>query len=174
MKLNGTATITEQLPYAQIVVSPLFHVRESQNAGTPAVTTGTRYAILLNEVILNEISGATLDSVNGNVNLPAGEYYIKGIVSSWKCNRHRAEIRNKYPDVNTTYLKGPMIKCEATNSNVGNTAIVQGYINFASSVTITLYHNVETPGTNNPYNGATYSAAGSKEIYSNLLIWKLS
>lgn len=175
MKFKGSVNIKEPLTSAQLVYSPLMHVREFQTSGTYADTAGTRFAIHLNDIVLNEISGATLNSSTGDVSLPSGEYYIRGYITGWRCDAHRAEIRNEFAKVDTTFLIGPTFRAVydgSTPQYTGSMAIVQGYVQFLSTQKITLYHNVMT--TTSAYNGVILGVTGEDEHYSNLLIWKLS
>lgn len=173
MKLKGTATILEKLQSAPYSVNPLMHIREKQSSGTIADISGSRFVIKLNDIVINEISGAILDSNVGNVTLPSGEYYFQGFITGWKTNKHRAEIRNEFAKLDQTFLVGPIQRAD-NSLDEGNIAFVKGYYQFTATQIITLYHNVETYTGGHAYNGETFTVSGVDEVYSNLLIWKLS
>ena len=123
-------------------MADIIHVRDVKSSGTDggSSTGGTDHIRVLNTVVLNEISGASL--ATNQVTLPAGTYDVFASASGFKGDRHRAFLYN-VTDVGVELL-GPGGTLMAAGDSIGSTVYVIGRIVLAAEKVLELRHYVQT------------------------------
>ena len=154
-----------------VLNKPMMHVQESLPSGTqpPFFATGENVR-QLNNVVTNEISGASLSSYL--VTLPAGEYYIEA-ESSW--GRTGTSVSN-YPS-HRAWIEDSSGNLVLGGVNIGSTAgyangisPVSGKVTLTSPTTIKLIQQSRDTAVKG---GSDPLSNGDNEIYSEMRIWKL-
>ncbi len=149
--------------------SSMLHIQDQKASGTEGgtPTAGSWVSRVLNTVIINEISGASLNS--NQVTLPAGTYYIEASSPAWMTDTHKIKLRNitDNSDVLIGTSEGPY---QATGSSQTR-SFVTGRFTIASQKTFEIQHRVAYSQGNRGLGWpCNYSVI---EIYSDVKIWKL-
>lgn len=146
---------------------PLLHVRDEKTSGTQggASTSGTWNARVLNTVVTNEISGASLSS--NIVTLPAGTYFCE--INCPVIQSGATRLRIVDTSLTATILSGRNARADTVNPD-GSEATLIGRFTLASSTTIRLDHYTTT---GRAINGLGEALSGGAEYYSEALFWKL-
>lgn len=148
----------------------LLHVVDQKTSGTAgaAATASTWNVRVLNTVLTNNISGASLSS--NTITLPAGTYYIDAHAGTTLSNGSKARLRNTSD--NSTTIVGTSEYGNASTSTSRNETYrsrVEGQFTIASSKNFQLQHWVAS--ANGDFGEAVSS--GEVEIYAVVQIWKL-
>jgi hypothetical protein len=151
----------------------LLHVQDQKASGTAGGSTGSTtdyFTRDLNTVVVNQITGASLSS--NQVTLPAGTYVIDGGAPSTQL-RHKARLYNV--STSARALLGTSERPVDSSTGVGVSScrsLVRGVVTFATSTIVRLEHKF--PGSTGSNDLGVAAFAGDSEVYSDLLIWKLS
>lgn len=152
---------------AKAFQAQLLHVRYevANNTAAGGINNGAWQTRLINTVVTNEISGASLAA--NQVTLPAGTFYVQATAPSYNATGvNRVRLQNVTDAA--TLLLGPTVACPAaTQVN----AEVKGRFTLAAGKTLELQHQVTTTVA---VNGAGIQANfGANEVYAEVLIWKV-
>ena len=148
----------------------LLHVRDEKSATTNGgdASAGTDNIRVLNTVVTNEITGASLAS--NQITLPAGTYYCDATAPVFSVNMHRAFLYN-VTDSSVTLLGIPQY---ATSFSAlgGNNSVVMGRFTISGEKVFEIRHRTEsakaTNGLGNDMND------GRLSIYTTVVIRKVS
>jgi len=148
----------------------LLHVRDEKSATTNGgdAAAGTDNIRVLNTVVTNEITGASLAS--NRITLPAGTYYCDATAPVFSVNMHRAFLYN-VTDSSVTLLGIPQY---ATSFSAlgGNNSVVMGRFTISGEKVFEIRHRTEsakaTNGLGNDMND------GRLSIYTTVVIRKVS
>jgi len=147
----------------------LLHVREEQSTGTNGGTPSGGFwnARVLNTVKTNEISGASLAS--NHIILPAGTYYIEATSPLYYGGSTQLQLWNVTD--NATILLGSSQYAAASGNTPVSEVSLKGRFTLAGIKTLELQLYV----TNASANGLGLAVnAGTPEVYSEVLIWKVA
>ena len=152
-------------------IAPSMHVQEKYTNGTSAgtITAGAFRTRVLNSVIKNDISGASLSS--NRVTLPAGDYYID-LSSIIDIGTATFAVKTRIYDVTnaTTLINGEGLGAGLTaGTRQYLTANAKGFVTVASPIEIEVQHYCSVNGSF----GSATSLGGIDEIYANLIIKKI-
>ena len=153
-------------------VHNFLHVDERQPANTAGgtFTSGAWRTRSLNNVISNNITGATLTS--SQITLPAGEYYAHGSAVAYKVGAHITRI---YNITGASQLLLGMAVFTYVTGLVENISSVDGRFSLSGTSVIELQHACITTCTTTGFGGAVATFPGSEALrYAELEIWKLS
>lgn len=166
LSVNSGATALE---YVTRVWPDTIHVQEQQTAGTDGgtFTSGAWRTRVLNTVVTNEITGASLSS--NRITLPAGTYEAIGRAPARACNLHKTKL----VDVTNT---ADLIIGSASQSNASVAATFEshfmGRFTLAGSAAIEVQHQCETTAATT---GLGIAAGFSEvEVYTDILIHKIA
>ncbi len=153
---------------AETEVQDLLHVRDEQTAntsgGTPSAGANTR---VLNTVVTNEISGASLSS--NQITLDSGTYEIDAAAPCYRGAEHRAYLYNT-SDAAIEVLGANNFARENSGNNAhGNRSVVRGRFTIGSTKTFELRHEITST------NGGTQGLGveqndGKIEVYTDVFI----
>ena len=147
--------------------SALLHVRDEKAAGTASgtATSGSFQTRVLNTVMTNEISGASLSS--NQITLPSGTYFVYANAQLWSSARGKIKLRN-VTDSSDTIIGG----CGYSGSGAAAISFLSGRFTIASQKTFELQHRNETTKTTDGYGvEANYGVA---EVFADVQIWKVA
>lgn len=147
---------------------PLLHMQGQAPSGTDGGSTiAGQQTRVLNTVVVNEITGATLSS--NAFFLPEGTYHIKAQAPGYNCSRHRLFI--VFHATGVGHLVGPGAYSRYTGE-IGTPAHIETRMVVPSGgQTYRLTHYTQVV---QPINGLGVSAStGDLEMYADLKIWKL-
>lgn len=165
---NTTQIATTAFVLANVSSSStkLFQVQDQKatntNGGNPVATTWTNRT--LNTSVTNQISGASLAS--DIITLPAGSYYIDGIVPFLQVTGFKARLYNTTDS--TTAIVGASA---GGTSNASMYSAIRGILTLPSSKNFVVQYyasNTVSGGL-----GSASNATPEVEIYTSLSIWKL-
>lgn len=149
--------------------SSYLHIQEQQPSGTGGGATvgGTTQTRVLNTVVTNEISGASLAS--NQITLPAGSYYIKArapvfVVGNTSDTRHKAKL---YDTTGSSDLIIGSAECAGGDSSTDS--VIFGRFTLAAESDLEIRHYTENSRS---FGAATSS--GDIEIYTEVEIWRIS
>lgn len=149
---------------APVFESALLHVRDEKSAGTGGGSSGSSsfVARVLNTVVTNEISGASLSS--NQITLPAGTYYIEADApGSGNIDGTVIKLRN-ITDSTDAVLGRPVYTVSPSIRS-----LLSGRFTIAGIKVFELQHYVVS--------GGLYGNAGNRgitEIYADARIWKVA
>jgi hypothetical protein len=160
---SGTAT-----GFGGIFESQLLHVRDEKSAlstgGTSTVGYQTR---VLNTVVTNEISGASLSS--NIITLPSGTFYVTAMAMTLRSGQ------NKLFFYNNTDSADVLIGSQAFNGasdTLTVPAFVSGRFTIASSKNFILRHYIQESKAGDGLGQGDVSLG--TEIYADVQIWKVA
>jgi len=146
----------------------LLHIRDEQASGADGgtFTSGAWRTRVLNTVVTNEISGA---SVSSNViTLPAGTYYVSIRAPGLGVGAHKAKFRN------TSDSSDTIIGSNADISSISaiTESFIRGKLTIAGTKNFEVQHQCQTTKTTDGFG----EAAGFSvvEVYAEAMIWKKS
>jgi hypothetical protein len=150
--------------------SQLLHVRQEVNAGTDSQTLSNSGANtrVLDTVKTNEITGASLSS--NEITLPAGTYFCLASAPAYLTSNHQCRLYNTTDSADV--LEGTTE--HAWNNGYTTThSFLRGRFTISGTKGFTLRHYVGQ--TRNDSGGGTgFSGGGSKNIYAEVMIWKVA
>jgi hypothetical protein len=150
--------------------SQLLHVRQEVNAGTDSQTLSNSGANtrVLDTVKTNEITGASLSS--NEITLPAGTYFCLASAPAYLTSNHQCRLFNTTDSADV--LEGTTE--HAWNNGYTTThSFLRGRFTISGTKGFTLRHYVGQ--TRNDSGGGTgFSGGGSKNIYAEVMIWKVA
>ena len=145
-----------------------FHAQDQKSANTDGgtLTGGSYQTRVLNTILTNTISGASLAS--NQVTLPSGTYYVWGKAPALGTARTKTILYNDTDSSNI--LIGTSDDC---NSNYGaqNQGTVVGKFVLAAQKAISLQQQGVTKSDNGLGEGANY---GVVEVFAEIQIWKVA
>jgi hypothetical protein len=146
----------------------LFHVRDEKanlsSGGSSSAGVQTR---VLNTVVTNQISGASLSS--NQITLPVGTYYIDASAPCNKGSPHKAYLYN------ITDSSDAVVGLNAytdPSDNVQTSSHVYGRFTIAGTKVFELKHWIDTAKVTNGLGVDTN--AGNICIFANVMIWKVA
>lgn len=144
---------------------PMIHVEDRKASGgtTPATTASGNVIRVLNTVVLNEITGASLAS--NAVTLPAGSYQYEARAPAYAVGRHKIYLRNETAAAAIKHGSGAY---NTPASGVQTDSEVSGKFTLAVTSAVAIYHFTEGSG-----NFGVPGNFGIEEVYAELKIWKL-
>lgn len=151
----------------------LLHVREEQNSGTNGgtCTGGSWQTRTINTVVVNQITSASLAS--NKITLPAGTYYIDATAPASMVNGHKAILYDTTSSADI--LTGTSEYSDSSGNNF------DGYANTRSRIvgqfTLAAAHDLEvrhrSQATRNTSGFGCDTSTGLKEVFTEVLIWKI-
>lgn len=146
----------------------VIHVQDQKAANTDGgnFTSGGDRTRVLNTVVINTISGASLAS--NQVTLPAGTYTVVGSAPGYQCGFHRTWLFN-VTDTATTLLGSSE---DQAGSIVQTRSHVQGGFTIAGDKVFELRHRCTTT-RNTDGLGRSVNLNGANEVFADLLITKV-
>lgn len=148
----------------------LSQFRDEKASGTVGgtLTAGSWNTRTLNTTLTNDISGCSIAA--NQITLPAGTYYITAATVGHDIGGHRARLFDVTN--NAILIQGPNAQ-NNTVDNLTTIAEVKGIITLASSKVIRLEHYITTSSSTSDAGDPT-SIVGFNEVYSDIVIWKVS
>jgi hypothetical protein len=150
--------------------SQLLHVRQEVNAGTDSQTLSNSGANtrVLDTVKTNEITGASLSS--NEITLPAGTYFCLASAPAYLTSNHQCRLYNTTDSADV--LEGTTE--HAWNNGYTTThSFLRGRFTISGTKGFTLRHYVGQT-RNDSGGGTSFSGGGSKNIYAEVMIWKVA
>lgn len=154
---------------AKAFETQLIHVRDRKNSGVDGgtFTSGDWRTRTLNQIVTNEITGASLSS--NAVTLPSGTYHIKVSVPGFRCGEHRCRVK-----ANTTVeLDGENASSTASDGLGTSRTTAEGRVVLLTGKDITIEHRCKDT-RNTDGLGKNSGFASIDEIYSQMWIWKIA
>lgn len=146
----------------------LLHVREEQASGTngATLTTGSWQTRVLNTVKTNGITSATL--VSNQITLPIGSYFLTGN-AQFNSLSGSSKIRLRNITDGATLVVG-LSSFNTNPTGVGSTLFVDinGQFTISGTKVIELQYYTNGTASGQP------TTSGEVEVYSDILIWKIS
>jgi hypothetical protein len=149
--------------------SQLLQVRHETSSGTHGgdAVANTDNVRVLNTVVTNEITGASLSS--NRITLPSGTYYINSVGISYDTATHRIILYN-YTDSSVTLL-GLMVYADV-NNEVANHSFLNGRFTISSQKVFEIRHFTETAKSTL---GLGVSGGDSRtNVFADVQIWKVA
>jgi hypothetical protein len=168
LRTNTSATALEFATVSGSVFgTALFHVRDEKANGTNSGAPSASYtARILNTVLTNEISGASLAS--DQITLPAGTFYISALAPFRSVNIGKLKLRNT-SDSSDTIIGTNGFSGNATNATCHT--FLHGRFTIGSSKVFEL----QFQATNLSLTGlGTAASFGDVEVYTDVQIWKVA
>jgi len=146
----------------------VLHVQDQKTNGTNAgtISGGSWVARILNTVVKNDITGASLAS--NKVTLPAGTYYFEGTAPAQKCGQHRLKIVNTTDS--TDVVVGGNVRAATSVGNVQN-ASVAGWVTTTATKDFNMQHRSNSSASTTGLGQA--ASFGATEVYADLRVWKV-
>jgi hypothetical protein len=153
-----------------IFETQLLHVRDEKASGTAGGTTsgGTSMTRVLNTVVTNEISGASLAS--NQITLPTGTYFIIARLPSFMVDQNKSYLYNTTDSTNTVI--GSSSYNYVTGQVAGESFII-GRFTIGASKVFEIRHFVTATRSSNGL-GVETTLAGFIEVYADVQIWKVA
>ena len=147
----------------------LLHIQDQRPSGTDGgtFTTGAWRTRNLNTVLTNEITGASLAS--DTVTLPAGDYYIEGEFTAFRCNQNVAKLYNDSDS--SDILIGTVAYSDSSESDAVVSSNVRGNFTLGAEKDLTILHQCTLTQTGNGLGVA--ADFGVVEVYADLRLWKI-
>ena len=149
--------------------SQLLHVRQEVNAGTDSQTLSNSGANtrILNTVKTNEITGASLSS--NEITLPAGTYFCLASAPAYLTSNHQCRLFNTTDSADV--LEGTTEHAWNNGYTVTH-SFLRGRFTISGTKGFTLRHYVGQT-KNDSGGGTSFAGGGSKNIYAEVMIWKV-
>ena len=151
-----------------LIDAPVLHIQEQKASGDNGTfTSGVWQTRVLNTVIKNTISGASLGS--NQITLPAGTYEIEATAPGFNCRSHQARLYN------TTDASDGLIGTNEFCTNVSGNQTqtksrVAGFITITSPKVFELRHRCSSSAAANGLGVGTGFGLG---VYSEVMIRKV-
>lgn len=145
------------------------HVQDQKTAGTNGGTSSstTEHTRTLNTVVTNNIAGASLAS--NQITLPGGTFFMLGSAPNYQGNSNRLKLRNITDAVNTLIGKAFF---GASSYNSYQVPTIAGLFTIGAPKVFELRHYIQLGLSTN---GLGVSVGdGSTEVYSEVMIWKVT
>lgn len=167
--LPTSAAVKSYADTAIAAIQQFLHVRDQKASGTDAgtFTSGSYVTRTLNNTQTNTISGASLAS--NRITLPAGTYRILASVPAYRVNAHKAILYNVTGAATTkvgTAESAPNGAAAVTRS------MVSGQFTLGVTSELEIRHRCQTSFATNGFGAA--SSFGDNEVYTDVMIWKVS
>lgn len=149
----------------------LFHVRDNKGTGSGGggtFSSGAWRTRDLNEIVRNDIDGASLDS--NAITLPAGKYMISASAPAYRVEGHVARLRRTSGTPTRIFL-GTYAYVGDTSNGTDNRSFINGVFDLDEVTTLEVQHLCNKSNTGNGFGGA--SNPGIDAIYTEVLIWKI-
>ena len=147
----------------------LLHIQDQKSSGTHAgaSSTDTVHTRVLNTVVTNEITGASLSS--NQITLPSGTYYINASCPSFTGSKTKAILYN------TTDSSNAVIGQNAKTDNTLGFATLSGRFTISAQKVFEVRHYFETSrGTDGLGNSVGGESGFAPEVYADVQIWKVA
>ena len=150
--------------------SALLHVRDEKAQGTASGSAGTTttQTRVLNTVVTNEISGASLSS--NQITLPAGTYFIISRVPTFMTQAHKAYLRNITDSTNT--IIGSSLYATSTYEG-HNDSMIYGRFTISAQKVFEIRHYTAVARASNGL-GVQTDLSGIIEVFADVQIWKVA
>ena len=150
--------------------SQLLHVRQEVNAGTDSQTLSNAGANtrVLDTVKTNEITGASLSS--NEITLPAGTYFCLASAPAYLTSNHQCRLFNTTDSADV--LEGTTEHAWNNGYTVTH-SFLRGRFTISGTKGFTLRHYVGQT-RNDSGGGTSFAGGGSKNIYAEVMIWKVA
>jgi hypothetical protein len=155
------------------LASPQLYVREEQPNDTSAhgnatFTAGVWSTRVLNTLILNEITGASVST--NQITLPAGTYYIEGTAPAFFVSRHQTRVWN-----DTDSAEIVVGSSEYTQASGGGITTISSFstkFTLGATKTIEIQHRCGTTKATNGF-GIASNLGSTNEVFTQVRIWKV-
>ncbi len=148
----------------------LLHVRDEKTSGTHGGThtSGSYQVRVINTVVTNEISGASLAA--NRITLPAGDYFTITRVPHYNTagGNHKGKLEN-FTD-STDLVIGSSVTMGTSTDSTTHSWII-GRFTLAATKDLEVTHQTSTTMATIGLGGA--SSFGEVEVYAEVLIWKV-
>lgn len=159
---NFDNTIT---PFA----SSVLHIVDKRVSGncTPGPSINTWIARVLNTVVTNEITGASLAS--NTITLPVGTYWVEAYAPCYDCGGTKTRFRNTSDSVSE------IVSINSQFDGHGGVVVLVGPLTVSgSSKNFQLQQYVKDTANDNTTTLGAASGTGEGEIYATIFIYKLT
>lgn len=148
----------------------LLHVRDEKASGTQGggATSGSWATRVLNTVLTNEISGASLTA--DEITLPAGTYEVDGSAPAARVNQHKARLYDVTAAAVILYGTNAIA---ASPEDGDNRSFIRGRFTLTTTSVVRVEHRVETTAATTGF-GFGAAALGGNEVYTDLMIRKVA
>lgn len=145
------------------------HARDQKASGTDAgtFTSGSYITRTLNSVQTNTITGASLAS--NRITLPAGTYRIIASAPAYRVNAHKAVLYNVTAAATT---KIGTVESAPNGAAAVTRSMVSGQFTLGVTSELEIRHRCQTSFATTGFGAA--SALGDAEVYTDVMIWKVS
>jgi hypothetical protein len=149
--------------------SQLLQVRHETSGTTHGgdAAAATDNVRILNTVVTNEITGASLSS--NQITLPAGTYYINHVGFAYDCSSHRTLLYN-ITDSSVTLL-GTNAYADV-NNQVGNHSFLKGRFTISSQKVFEIRHYTDT--ANSTFGLGVAGSDSRTNIFADVQLWKVA
>jgi hypothetical protein len=165
--LNGDLVDAVQALAAKAVTNTtqVFIAHDQKASGTNggALVANTNVTRDLNTIIVNTITGASLDTSTSRITLPAGTYLISASAVGQSVGRHVLLLRNITDSSNEVIGAGSILDSSLTR------AFIESHITISAEKVFELQHRVSI--SNSAGQGIS-SLAGTVEVYAMIKIEK--
>jgi hypothetical protein len=152
----------------------LFQVQHklSGATGSGTFTAGAWRDRPLNHVAINEITGASFDSLTSKITLPAGKYEVSGVSYAFYCNANTARLYNITKDeviiIGTAGLSYPAGGYNNSGSEI------YGRFELTEETEIQLHHWCQTTRTTDGFGYRNVACIDDTDaIYADFKFWKI-
>jgi len=151
-----------------MALSTIMHVRDEKANGTSGGNTsaGTWHTRDLNQVKINNIAGASLAS--NRITLPAGTYFVLARAPIYGCEHSKSKIYNVTGAADL--VLGSNARAGAGDTTMNSTWVMD-VLTLAVTSNIELRTYAASAGTNGL---GVATSAGTIEVYSGVIVWKLA
>jgi hypothetical protein len=162
---SGTAT-----GFAGVFESQLLHVRDEKASNTEggAASATTSHTRVLNTIVTNEISGASLAS--NQITLPSGTYFIMSRAPAFMVNQTKSILYNTTDSSNT-------VIGSSGYADVGGVGyfdcFIFGRFTIGATKVFEIRHYTAQARASNGL-GVKTNLAGVIEVYTDVQIWKVA
>jgi hypothetical protein len=149
--------------------SQLLHVRDEKSTGSAGgdASATTDNVRVLNTVVTNEISGASLGS--NRITLPAGTYFIDAWAYAYQTDMNRAMLYNQ-SDSSVTILGHSNFSDD--NNQGYSPSFVRGRFTISAQKLFEIRHYTEKANSGNGFGIDTDDSRTN--VYTDVLIWKVA
>lgn len=167
--LPTSAAVKSYADSAVSAAQQFLHVRDQKASGTDGgtFTSGSYITRTLNNSQTNTITGASLAS--NRITLPAGTYRILACAPGYRVYRHKAILYNV---TGSATLKVGTAESATPGANVVTRSFVTGQFTLGVTSNLEIRHQCEQSFANQGLGWA--SGFGDSEVYTDVMIWKVS